>query len=81
MTALFKGRLSKPKIWQILSVLIGAGFLISTGEHGHYLPAKDKKLDLKVKDGFIHEEQNISLELVMLFEDDSPELNKLLEDA
>lgn len=78
LRALFSGRVSSKRIWQISSILVGAGFWSPTGEYGHYRTS-EKKLEIVPRDGFKSVESTLRFEVATLLEDVSPELSKLLE--
>ena len=66
LSGLFRTHFSKTKSMQLLSVLVGSGYIEQTGEFGQYTPKMGKKSLLVARDGFATEEASTRLEIALL---------------
>ena len=83
VTAMFSNRFSQHRVKQLLSVLVGAGYLVEFGEYDHLTSKGEKENLFWTRDGYASTEMQLKLELTELYPDDQEfwSLLKELENA
>ena len=81
MNSIFETHFSRPRVKQILSILLGSNYIASLGEYGHYYANSHKRDVLKILSGRAHEENSIYLELGAIYVASGIEFRSLVEDA
>ena len=81
LRAIFKNRLSIPKIQQLLSILVGSAYLRFIGEYGHLTSNTGKPPLATVRPGLKNEETNLRLSLAEAYQDGDPEFVALIEES
>ena len=81
LNSLFKGKISKPRTLQIISILIGSKYLREFGDFDHLTPVDLNISLLKIKPGFKEKNNEIKLELAALYQNSSDEFSSLFEES
>ena len=68
--AIFRNRLSQPKVQHILSILVGAEYLQQVGCYGHLTVNSCKPQLTSIKNGFKNMESELRLSLASVFEEE-----------
>lgn len=79
LRGLFASRLSIALARKLISILVGAQFIVPVGDFGHYYGNSSKKQLLTLKDGFVTTEMGLRLELATVYESEEIDFVKLIE--
>jgi len=79
LSSIFRSHLSKTKVKKLISVLVGAQYIIETGPYGHFY-ANVKKSDLlKIKTGRAREKSELMIDMANIYSECDPEFLHILE--
>jgi len=81
LRGLFKGQISVQKTKKVVSILVGAKYLVQIGEFGHIATNKSKEQLLELKDGYKESEREIKLSLAVIYEKYDPEFVSLIVES
>lgn len=79
--AIFQSKISMPKVRKLLSVLIGAEFLVPVGEYGHVSANSAKPGLTTVRTGFKSVETRLKLSLTDMYQSADAEFLELVEES
>lgn len=79
LRGIFHSHLSLKNVYQLTSILVGAGYLIEVGSFGHYHPDSTKGDLLEQRSGTPSKEADIRLELANLYSQEPADFKIILE--
>lgn len=79
LTSIYRGHISKTKVRNIASILVGSGYVASIGKYGHYSTLNNKKDLLEIRDGHVTRESEVLLALAAIYQDGDPEFLSIVE--
>ncbi|BBF91615.1 hypothetical protein BLTE_03000 [Blastochloris tepida] len=79
LKGVFSARISTENVKQLMSILVGSGFIRRVGSYGHYCAVEGRKGFLFPREGFVEKESSLKLEIASICDDTEGEFYRLID--